>query len=156
MFRVFRWIIAGLIAFAVGGLGGCASHRGFLVLRDIDKPLRGIQKVVSQSFPEGPAKVQRGGRLFISKPMVMEEGILVSASPEARHRFYVKIFIRGGQRPYTLNIEAIEERKSNRDGDRFQVIGRSDKIAQSMTKVIYKRLRQQHEENNIIDNFRPF
>ena len=131
---------------------GCASHRGMVMLRNMDRPLQAIQKLVSQSFPEGPKRVLRKGRLFVSKPFIVRNGVPVPAG-EAQHRYYVRVFIRGGQRPYTIDVEGVEEKFA---GQGFRVVGRSEWIAKGMARVIYEKLTKRREQMNIIDDFRPF
>ena len=139
-----------LISFAL--VIGCASYRGMVMLRDMNQPLQTIQKMVSQSLPKGPAKVLKKGRLFVSKPFIIEEGQFVPAG-QAKRRYYVRVFIRGSQRPYTLDVEGVEERFTGRG---FQKVGRSDWIAKGMARIIHRNLTQRRKEQNMIDSFRPF
>lgn len=123
-----------------------------VMVRNMDRSLLVIQNLISQSFPEGPAKVLRKGRLFVSKPFVIEDGMPVPAG-RAPNRYYVRVFIRGVQRPYTLDIEGMEERLTKQG---FRTVGRSAWIAKGMARVIHRKLTKRREQLNIIDDFRPF
>ena len=52
---------------------GCVSHRGTAVLRDVDISLPALQRLIIQSFPEEPAQTLNKGRLFISKPFIVDK-----------------------------------------------------------------------------------
>ena len=122
------------------------------MIRGVNRPLQVIKNVISQSFPDGLERVEKKGRVFISRPFIVKGGIPKPAGQSPR-RYYVRVFIRGGQRPYSLDIEGIEERRKE---GAFQRVGRRDWIAKGVVQIIYEKLNKHGEQMNIIDDFRPF
>lgn len=123
------------------------------MFKNIDRPLQVIQHSIAQSFPGDPEKILNGGRLLISKPFIIKDGELDLAIGEKAHRYYVKVFIRGHRRPYTIDIKAIEQKRTKHG---FKDADFSDWIAKGMAKIIHLRLNESREQKNIIDDFRPF
>lgn len=130
---------------------GCSTYKGLAIVRRVDIPLQALQQEVAKALPGGPSEVLEKGRLFISKPFIIENGQPVVTRDSGR-RYYVKIWLRGS-RPYTIDIKAIEEKVL---GSKRQVLGSSDWVAKGMERLIRTRLTKRRKEMNLIDDFRPF
>ena len=140
------------ICWVVIFLTGCASPKGLVVFKNINRPLQTIQQSIIQSFPGEPDKVLQGGRLLISQPFVIKDG-QIELAQDQRVRYYVKVFIHGFQRPYTINVKGIEQRLTKHG---FKDVKLNDWIAKGMAQMIYSDLNKSRKHRNIIDDFRPF
>ncbi|RME16524.1 MAG: hypothetical protein D6797_04330 [Bdellovibrio sp.] len=139
------------------GLSACSSF-GSLVLKDQDRSLRVLRKVIVTTIPKGVRKVSRNGRTFFSH-------YFLPTDPRFRHlkrkkiRFMTRITILGDMRPYDIEVLT---RRYKVQTDKYgsvieaQDLGLAPQVNKKIFKSLKKRLIYGRDTMNIIDDFKVF
>ena len=109
----------------------------FWVIRDVNLSFIQLQRRVVQTLPGASGQWKNQGRLFISDRFTIQGKKVMLVKGKASPRYYVKVYIRGASRPYTINVEAFKE-KLGPTG--FRLVGKSRWVAEGVTRAIRQNL----------------
>ncbi len=147
-----------LLPFVILLVSGCASWGSGARLVDIDRPLAQIKRAVLSSVPLGVRATEDAGMQVYSKYFRAGKGKFIP-SHSYKFRNYAHILIRGGRRPYSIEIYVYRERKgsaSEQSASIYVPDGQDEKLAKVIRKRIKEQLSKRREGSDIIDDFRVF
>ena len=132
---------------------GCATEP---TVRDLNFPLAQIDKAIHKAL--GKIKKISHNRRDYQSDYLTTDGKPLDPLADNLQRLTVFVTIRGEQRPYDLDIEAlVEEKQSNQSGysTSFRITDKSKKIIAETTAKILINLKQ-NSNRNVIDDFKAF
>ncbi len=141
------WLSISILSFNLLLLG-CASGE---LIKNVNRPLRMLQDVASQTAPGGVRHVSTNQRVFTSKYFPPQGAWSKDAENESE-RAFAQIFILGDRRPYTVEVRAFVETKEG--GDYRQT--RAPELAQRVAQRYQSLLANRRKDRDLIDDFRPF
>lgn len=154
--RLFIWILK---AFSFGiliiNVVGCAM--GGPMLGPVDKSLVEIRDGIVMALPVKVNFASKDSREYKSVPFVRYGKKIKEASNELQ-RAYAEIFVRGAERPYTIEVVvAVEEAQSPQAIQKdFRVIGYDERIAKIILARLKAHLNKRREDSNLVDDFKVF
>lgn len=134
---------------------GCASigtPRYATTIKELDKPLIDIQRMIARTLPGGLSHASSNGREMYSRPFIIEKGLYKPVG-EVADRYVGVVTVLGDRRPYILEIVVAHE---NRQGGEYKIVGYDIGMARQLERRIKQVLAKRREDLNIIDDFRVF
>jgi hypothetical protein len=125
---------------------------------DIDKPLAQIQRAIQTSMPLGIRKTERGGTEIYSQYFRASDKKFIP-SHSMPERSYALVLIRGGRRPYTVEIFVYNEKRMEtpaQSANTYVQTGQDERLASVIRERIKEQLSKRREDPNNIDDFRVF
>ncbi len=149
LFKFFAWSLI------LSSLFGCAM--GGPMLGPVNKSLVEIREGIVKALPVKVNFASKDSREYKSVPFVRYGKKMKEATNELQ-RAYAEIYVRGGERPYTIEvIVAVEEAQSplaiQKD---FKVVGYDERIAKIILARLKAHLNKRREESNAVDDFKVF
>ena len=147
--RTFLLILGAVVC------SGCASittPRYAATIKDLDKPLIDIQRLIARTLPIGLNYASPNGREMHSKHFIMDKGV-AKAVGEVADRYVATVTVLGDRRPYTLEIVVARE---NRKEGKYRIVGYDIGMARQLERRIQQELAKRREDLNVIDDFRVF
>ena len=135
---------------------GCGFH--IVKIETKNEPLNRILYIAKKSLPFGIRTESENGRELYSNYFRVQRGKLVNAK-NLKTRKYIHIWVLGDQRPYTIKVEVVKERRNGRAGEIVSSYSRDgyDKgYARAHIKRMQKALSRRKSGGNIVDDFRVF
>lgn len=150
----FKALVFSFVVFLVG----CASFEKGVQLVDVDKPLSHIQRSIVAAIPLGVRKTERAGTEIYSQYFRPGEKRFIP-SHSMPERYYAKVLIRGGRRPYTIEVFVFKEERAQTPADQvssYVQVGQDQRLANMIRDQIKEQLSKRREDPNNIDDFRVF
>lgn len=126
-------------------------------LNDVNFSLSEIKKGVVKALPVNINYASNDSRNFKSVHFVRYGKKLKLATNE-KERAFAEIFVRGIERPYTLEILVTVEEAVTPDAieKNFKVIGYDERIAKIILARLKAYLNKRRDDSNLVDDFRVF
>lgn len=141
--------------FIVSSLNGCAM--GGPMYGPVDKSIVEIRDAIIKAIPVKVSYANKDSREYRSVPFVRYGKQLKEATTELQ-RAYALVYIRGNQRPYTIEVVVPVEEAENplaiQKG--FKAIGYDERIAKIILARVKAHLNKRRGDTNFVDDFKVF
>lgn len=123
----------------------------------VNKSLVEIRKSILNAMPVEVTYASKDSREYKSVPFVRYGKKMKEATSELQ-RAYALIFIRGNERPYTVEVVVAVEEAENPLAiqKNFKVIGYDERIAKIILARLKADLNKRREDPNLVDDFKVF